>query len=280
MRAHIAAEGIANRVRMLRSKHKGSFVLVEGAEDEMLYGLFIEKHACKIQIAHGKPNLLRALEILEAEHFLGVVAIADADFSVLDGTAEPRANLLYTDGHDLETMLLASPALEKVLHQFADPKKIEAVDVRGTLLTLGRPIGYMRWLSAREGLSLLFEDIDFERFIRDKTLALDKAACLQELQNRSKKGVLPLLSIWDRLDGMMNEAHDSWHICCGHDLVVILSIGLRRFFGSQNAAELKPARLELCLRLAYERAYFATTRLWASIRAWEGANAPYVVLSP
>lgn len=113
LRASVNAHSIANSVRMKRLKHAGAFMLVEGEDDKKLLKNFVEKALCVIQIAHGKPNVLGALAILERDSFQGVLAIADADFAHLEGEPPHSPNLFWTDTHDLETMLLASPALAR-----------------------------------------------------------------------------------------------------------------------------------------------------------------------
>ena len=56
-------------------------------------------------------------------------------FDILEGTVPLSQNLLFTDTHDLETMLLNSPALEKVLSEHGSETKINnfAKDIRQTL---------------------------------------------------------------------------------------------------------------------------------------------------
>lgn len=51
-------------------------------------------------------------------------------------------------------------------------------------------------------------------------------------------------------------SHDDWCTGCGHDVIGILSIGLRKAIGSSTAGAVSPDILERSLRLAYERAYF------------------------
>lgn len=72
--------------------------------------------------------------------------------------------------------------------------------------------------------------------------------------------------------------HDPWQICCGHDLVQILSVGLRKTIGSNNAKDIEPNILERSLRLAYEEAYFHDTQLYLDICTWENENQPFIVL--
>ena len=66
----------------------------------------------------SKQCAIEILEILEKSNFQRVLAIVDADFDRLENLANKRPNLLPTDTHDLETMLIKSPALEKVVAEF------------------------------------------------------------------------------------------------------------------------------------------------------------------
>ncbi len=81
-----------------------------------------------------------------------------------------------------------------------------------------------------------------------------------------------------RLISQKNNSYDPWQVCCGHDLVEILSVGLRKAIGSHKAADIEANSLERCLRLAYEEVYFSQTRLYVEIRLWESHNQPFKVL--
>lgn len=285
MREHLRGVGIANRIRLARDAHAGAFLIVEGEDDKRLFQQFIDRAACKIQIAHGKPNLLEALKILEEDGFRGVLAIADADFSRLDHLLLHSPNLLWTDTHDLETMLLRSPALERLLVELGDEAKLQAararygVDLRLPLLLAGARVGYLRWLSGGEGMGLLFDDLPFEGMLARNSIDLDDTALLQTLQNRSRKSVLIAAEIQQKVSLLEALEPDPWQLCCGHDLVRILSCALCRLLGSNKEADVKPERLEMSLRLAYARSDFEQTSLWAAVIAWEGRNPPFIVLA-
>ena len=79
---------------------------------------------------------------------------------------------------------------------------------------------------------------------------------------------------------LKSPSHESWHVCCGHDLVELLSVGLRKVLGQHTEAAVQRERLEQQLRLAYEAGYFRSTKLYVRIRAWEDLNAPFKVLAP
>lgn len=284
MREHLRGVSIANRIRMARAAHAGSFLIVEGEDDKKLFQQLIGAVACRVQIAHGKPNLLAALDILDSDGFPGVLAIADADCCRLDCMAPQSPNLLWTDTHDLETLLILSPAFERLLIELGDDAKLQAwradhgQDLRGVLLAAGAPIGYLRWLSAGEDLGWLFDDLPVEQVLIRGTLTVDWAALLAVLQGRSRQGSLVAEEIWARIEILERLTPDPWQICCGHDLVRILSHALCRLLGSNKESDVTPARLEMALRLAYTQADFQRTSLRAEIAAWEQRSSPFAVL--
>ena len=281
MKEFLRASAIANRVRML--PHQGVFLLVEGVEDAALYGAFVDESTCRIVVAYGKPNVLGALASLRAQDPRVVLGIIDADFMILDGEAASEPDVLLTDFHDLEMMLLASPALDRVLREFrsekADAPQETPARVRERLLDLGTVVGLLRWLSHREDRRWLFRDMDFDRFVDDRTLTLKREQLLQEIQTRSRQGSLLPDEIWPRIETLASRNADPWHVCCGHDLVTLLGIGLRRVWGTNNDATVTREQMERSLRLAYTRTSFEATNLHAQLRAWEEAHPGHRILS-
>lgn len=79
----------------------------------------------------------------------------DADFWRLEGKQPASPNLFTTDTHDLETMILESKALEKLLTEYGSVTKIRKFtekagkDIRQALLDICAPIGYLRWNSQK-----------------------------------------------------------------------------------------------------------------------------------
>ena len=282
---NITADRIANGIRMQRSQHAGAFLVVEGDTDSRLYKRFVDYRACQLVVAHAKNKAIEALDILEQDSFSGILVIVDADFWVLEGKQPARSNLLLTDTHDLETMILASPALDKFLAEYGSPTKIEALTsqrgqaVREMLIESGTPIGYLRWVSLQDNLALKFEDLSFSKFVDDRTLAVDEAKMIKTVKDHSQTPRLDERELQNRMTKLKNNTHDLWHVCCGHDLICILSIGLRKVLGSHSSYSIQPQVIETMLRLAYEWVYFQVTRLYQSIKAWEEVNHPFKILA-
>ena len=251
-----------------------------------LYTSFIDPVYCLMVNAFNKENAINSLLILDSYSFPGVLAIVDSDFHILERNLPTNRNLLPTDFHDLETMLLVSPALDKVLSEFGSTEKMARFvsltnkTILSTLTDSGLPIGYLRWLSLRENLSLKFEDLSFIDFVDANTLAVDEAQLITTVKNHSKQMTLDEQWVMDRLIRLKNPAYDPLHVCCGHDLICILSIGLRRLLGSHDTSEVKPHILERSLRLSYEYQHFKTTKLFNDIKQWEKANPSFKILKP
>lgn len=291
MREYITEHEIANTIRLIRAQRRGAFLIVEGDTDGRVYKNFVDENKCQIVIAHNKDNATKALSLLEMESFAGALAIVDADFDVLEGKVPASENLLFTDGHDLEAMIIQSPALEKVLAEFGSENKIANFEqktgktVRSILTECGMPVGYLLWVSLREKLSLRFEDLDFDRFIDKETLVVDTGKLVRLVQSRSnqpdydrsQRSRLSDGEIHNKMKELKDDSHDPWYVCCGHDLVCILSLGLRKAFG--NVSE-KPENIEKWLRLAYDSSHFCCTQLYISLQQWEKSHIPFVVLKP
>lgn len=288
MRDLLSFNRVANQIRLRRSTYLGTFLLVEGSSDKIFYERFVDKSACELVSVSGKPSSkLRAIAILkileEESKFRGVLAIVDADFDRLATPLHYSLNLLYTDTHDLETMLINSPAFDKVVSEFSSEEKIvqfnrDKQDIRLALLEAGISVGYLLWISQRDGLSLTFDGIIFSRFIHEQTLQIDELKLIREVKNKSRAFSLKEEDLQQRLTDQKSNNHDPYQVCCGHDLVEILSIGLRKAIGSNKAADVEPNNLERNLRLAYEEVYFRETQLYIHIRNWESSNQPFKVL--
>jgi hypothetical protein len=272
---------LANEIRQTRSSLNETFLITEGTVDKRFYKQLIDNESCRVYVAYGKQNVIRTLEILDNDGFNGVIAIVDADFDRLEGIEPNSVNIFMTDTHDLETMILISRALEKLLTEHGSEQKIKSVtetrgkDIRQILLDAGIKIGYLRWVNEKDNLSLKFEGIGFHEFIDENLLTLNLVKMIITIQNKSDRRDIKIEDIQERLNQLSNPDHDSWDVCCGHDLVCILSFGLRKALGTNNANAVTPEHIELDLRLSYEEAFFFATQLYKSLKAWENTNHPF-----
>jgi hypothetical protein len=281
VREFITSEALANRIRQRRTTHKGAFLIVEGSSDAKFYGQMIDKNHCQLlPPAQGRDKAIEALKILQKEPAPDVIAIVDKDFDELNGTLPTLPNLFFTDTHDLETLLLQSPAFEKLLNALVSEDKLARFgqDPREVLLISGSVIGYLRWVSLQDTIHLKFEGINFSKFVDEVTLKINEAKLIEEVKNKSQKPGINTAELQDRLEKQKNDSHDLWQICCGHDLISILAIGLRKAIGSKRSNETTVDSLELNLLLAYEQVYFQKTQLYGTIALWQTNHPTYQIL--
>lgn len=284
VRELLTPDRVANKIQLLRTTFSGTFLLVEGNSDKIFYQRFVNSTECQLEITAGKPSskvrAIQILEILKKSNFQGVLAIVDADFDRLEASLDRSPNLLRTDTHDLETMLINSPALEKTIAEFGSEEKIKKLDrdIRTILLEVGVSIGYLRWISLTEELNLTFEGIKFIKFLDEKTLVFNELELIQEVKKKSQNFSLSDEALQQQLTLQKDNDRDPWQVCCGHDLVEILSLCLRKAIGSNNLTEVKPDCLERSVRLAYEESYFSQTQLYLEICIWQRNNQNFKVL--
>ena len=167
MKEYLSVDRDANAIRMRRSTFFGTFLLVEGSSDKSFYERFVDRAICVLVVISGNPSrkdrVIEVLGALQKSNFHGILAIVDADFDRLEGFLDDNPDLFRTDLHDLETMLINSPALDKVIAEFGSEDKITRFgqDIRTLILENGVIVGHLRWISKIDGLNLTFNGITF-----------------------------------------------------------------------------------------------------------------------
>lgn len=282
---YLTADDIAVEAEMVRARFKGSILFLEGSADLLLFERFIDAAHCYAVIAYGKENAIGAVQILESKRSAGILAIVDADhWHVLDQTV-PSPNVIMTDMHDIELMIIQSDSFQRVINEYASADKVNVFlsrnstsDLRGLLLERCVPLGMLRLISYKAHLYLKFKDIKYKSFVDARTLTIDVEKMVYSvLNNTKKKGMNPLDLISKVQTSMETVVHDRYQLCSGHDVTELLGIGLRKSLGSQVEAIACRSNLESLLRLSYEMHSFIKTCLYASVRSWEAANIPHSV---
>jgi uncharacterized protein DUF4435 len=284
MREYITDHAVANAIRMKRTVFVGAFLVVEGAGDKLVYGLVIDRENCRIEIAYGRENALGAIRILNADDFSGVLAVVDADTSIVTGEELPADNVLRTDLHDLECMMLNSPAFDRVLEEFGSDDRVSAFAEQTPLIARqfarnAAPLGCFRLVSLENGLNLKFEGLTFSRFVGVADLKIVTTRMVREVLNNSQKHHLDVAQLTELISTEEKKGHDCWQISCGHDIVDILSVAFRKKFGGKSTGDVASDVLERSLRLAYDAAYLRDTELYQGLVAWEHRNPGYPILT-
>ncbi|WP_083475449.1 DUF4435 domain-containing protein [Methanogenium cariaci] len=122
-----------------------------------------------------------------------IIGIIDRDYSLFDCSLKERENIFLTDTHDLETMLVASGALENVIEhveQISLPQtfaqkaygSLREGDLRVALAGAARYLGLAVLVNNQAGFNITFKHINckkrdiFSRFVSAETLECDVEA--------------------------------------------------------------------------------------------------------
>ncbi len=270
----------ANEIRLRRQLFSGAFLVVEGTDDRAFMASFSCSENCRIEVARGKENVCNVIKVLEDDSFKGVLGLVDADFDRIDSPQCRSCNVLMSDFHDIETMLVCSPALERVLAEFGSQKKIDKLEesVPEVLFKTALPVGYLRLHSLRNRLELKFGHLDYSAWIDRRSLESSTMDLIEEVKNRSQRHDLCSKTLEAALEELKEADHNPREICNGKDLIEILSLGLRGKLGSNSALEVKSEVLRRSLRFAYSEQNFTNSDLYKEILQWEDRSQRFKVL--
>ena len=279
----VDAAEVASEVVLLRSAMGEKTILIlEGPSDEKVLSNFVQEDQCETVISWGRSNALGAMQILRERGVPGVLSVVDSDYDEFLGVMNGTADVIVTDEHDLETMLIRSKAFDKVVRELGSRSKLanlrlQALDPRLLIRDAIHPLGILRLYSLKRSLSLKFDGLRF-RFLNKKTLKTDLDAMLREVHAHSNM----LRNSYDEarrfVDCWLAKDYDPWRMCCGHDLAFAFGKALQSLIGSQNAHSVSCEQIESQLRLAYDLEDFRATKLFKSIRVWEQDHPPFICL--
>ncbi|MEO6693365.1 MAG: DUF4435 domain-containing protein, partial [Saprospiraceae bacterium] len=182
MREYLTPDRIANSIAQ-KTSFKGTYLIVEGNSDYTLYRKFTEQEFCEIEIAFGNCNVIRVIEELQQRGFTDALGLIDSDFRRLDGNLPKNKNIIVSDDHDIEVMIIKSKALDTILAHHCDSIKysthledLKIKDIREDLFNLSKSIGALKWINKSEQLGLLFKPhkqdarpLDYTNFIDVKS---------------------------------------------------------------------------------------------------------------
>jgi len=288
---HITPDRVANSILQDRS-FNGSYLLVEGQTDYTLYNKFVDGRTCEIKIAHGNQNVIDVVHILIERDFDAAIGLIDADFRIIENDVPVNKNLFLTDEHDLEMMVLKSPAFDIVVGHYIQPSKADDFikenanqPLRDILINLVKPLGYLKLLNKVYDLNIPFKskhveekDLPLQDFIPYKTLKYSGhermiEAVFNYSTNRSSKIRSNKPEVLANLTKQMENEIDKYMICNGHDVINILSLSLRSKLSNKNASDCSVDQLHKELIFAYDSKYFQSTKTYNDIKDWETKNS-------
>ena len=284
MREHLNADSYANTARMLRAAFNGLICVFEGSSDCNVYVAMFDLQKQVRYLCVG-PLVMAVMRRLNGTATTGVIGIMDADFCRLEGNCPIEENLFVTDDHDLEVGLIFSSAFPKVVSELGSVEKVHRAMGNGDLSILQNAllkatthIGSLRWLNQTNSLSLNFDRVDFSKFIDEEALIEDSERMCKLICQRSNKHGL-IESAVRGVAANLAKAPSLRQLCCGHDMVEVLRIALRRLWGTNNANYTSEEELARMLRLAYSNVDFSRTALYQALKDWGERNPDFKLFS-
>ncbi|HLA34426.1 MAG TPA: DUF4435 domain-containing protein [Rhodocyclaceae bacterium] len=254
----------------------GCFLLVEGSSDSRFFRPRVSSSDCEIVICGAKPLVIDATKSANrgVAKTLGVV---DDDFDRALGVSHETSDLVSTDTHDIETLLLSSRALEKVVNEFVVTTTLtdfctsNACDIRTALLRRATPFGQYRLINAIHQLNVPFAaSFSPWKYLDPTSWTLDVGRLQADFAASARLNAADVGELVQRL-----PAIPPWNLVQGHDAISILAIAFRGVLRAKPCPS--EDELSASLRLAFEDIYFQSTDLCLGIKQWEARKAAQVL---
>ena len=267
--AEILVAGI--RLNIQHPNHKEVIIVVEGEDDEKALKKFFNVQAVEFTCATSCSIVKDAMLIVSTDKQLKdcVIGIKDADFDHINKISHNIANLMLTDTHDMETMMLTSKVCECICWETI---KKEYPNLSFDAMTSLKNLSYLRYYNDK--IILNGEDSNKEG-IKFKGIKIADVASLSVqdvLQNVEAKGNSDKTSFPD-LDTMNQfisqnpiDDKDLTLFTNGHDLVY----AIRDILHSKDEAAkaYSDKSIATMIRMSYSKEEFEKTNLYKDIDNW------------
>jgi hypothetical protein len=270
LRNSISPHYFLNEIRQIRNVNKMfSILLTEGETDKRLFKNFIDNTSCYLISANGKDNVINGITKLESMRYEGILGIVDNDFDLLEGIKNKSSNVFNTYMHDLEILMINSPAFNRLINEYTNETLVSKVEkdhslsLLNLLFNLALPIGYLRWGSIKFDWNLNFGDLPYEDFIDSKSISIDTEKLIDILIRSSFNKRINKLKIFNGIDDLSQISTDPYIICNGHDVLSIFTL----LFVYKN--RYRREDMEAVLRACYNFEFFKTTSLYKDLINWE-----------
>lgn len=279
---------IANWIMFGNRQRHRPVLLAEGTSDVRVYA-FIVNENCRLFYADGKEVVLAVMTLIRKAAYPGVVAIVDADFGRLCGKLPDSDDVVSTDTHDIETLVIRQvAALGRfvVKYGLCDTKsrnfdifqlRTITTGLQKNMIQAGSILGYVRLISARGGLAFDFKQLVHSRVFRvvDGSVEIDIAALETEVMGRCNTSNSPVKCaiIRREIDHLRSKGDDLWQVCCGHDLTHLLTIYLQA-----TGCKITKSEVESDLSLFFDVLEFTGTEMYSRLARWESQHPDYSLL--
>lgn len=229
-------------------------VVVEGADDVDVYGKVMDANAVCFYPDCNCDKHVVVLDALNGCYGSRLLAIKDADFDHLEKRTYPYENLLLTDTHDLEGMIVEAclPYLQGV-----DAIRCQGITLAPIYAEL-EDISYLKWFNHVTQSNLCFRGI-----IPDKNFHNYFNSVVANTDTEVKVTLDDVAVFKGQHSGASLK-----ELCNGHDIFEEIYVRAKAAHVANFAKKMFFRRL----RAAYPQEKFVSTSLFRAIKAWEAAN--------
>ena len=271
------AEILVARIRLniQHPNHKEVIIVVEGEDDEKALKNFFNLQTVEFTCASNFLKVKDAIQIVSTDNQLKdcVIGIKDADFDHINQIKNNIANLMITDTHDMETLMLTPKVCECICWETI---KEEYPNLSFDAMTSLKNLSYLRYYNDkmivnggapdRDGIS--FKGINIaELASNSQPISIQSILRHVKEKGNSEKILFPDLDTMNQFINQ-NPINDSDLVLFtnGHDLVYAIRNILHS--ETQEAQKYSDKNITTMIRIAYTKEEFEKTKLYKSIDDW------------
>ncbi len=275
---------VANQVTMTRDVFKGSILIVEGGDDAIIFGRFVDlEDKCRIIVAHGKPNAIGALKRLRSHgHDSLVLVVVDADFWHMTGLQPTDKSILVTDYHDIEILMIMSRAFDYVVSENAKYGDLQSAEAswgrsfRDQMLLEASRIGLLRYVNDVNSYSLSFSSVDLNDYVDRAQMVIDLDEYMSGLISRSRASCTRT-QLETQVAAISLSEHQIALVSSGHDCMQLMALAFCGCIGLRRGSSIDQEGVSAQLRLAFDSDEFSRTSLYRAVVDWEDRTGATVL---
>lgn len=262
------------------------FLIVEGTSDECFFENILDCKKCKVLNLNGKTNCLDFIREQNKNRKKGYLAIVDADFELITHISSREENVILTDFHDIEMVILKSkPNMRRIYSEltsniiilnYETQKRSSFID---SILNAAYEIGlYKLVCNTPKFKKISLDEIPYSDIIDDSF-----SVNLDELVRRTKGKNFTDYELTTEIGIQRRNKFDMYQVCCGHDVTSIMAISLTAKendgfgYGENKDWEKCKIIIEELLRAVYDLNEFKQTEMYREIIAWENNNGIQII---
>ena len=259
------------RLTIQHPNHKKVIIVVEGEDDEKALKQFFNIQVVDFLCTNNCLKVKNAMQIVSADNQLKdcVIGIKDADFDHINKISHNIANLMITDTHDMETMMLTPRVCRRICLETINR---EYPNLSSQAMTSLKNLSHLRYYNDQmilNGVDPDKEGINFRGVIIAEVASHSVQDVLQNVKAKgnSNKTSFPDLNAMHQFINQNNiDNSDLFLFTNGHDLVYAIRDILHS--ADQAAKAYSDKNIATMIRMSYSKEEFKKTKLYKDIDNW------------